>query len=230
MSSLAEHISQLREFWGHRGSSLYAAMCQTMVEAHLSELEGLVAANNPAPPLEDRPMLDDWNPKIPKSPATPFSSVSTPPTSQSGVSRCDQCGAEYPSAPKGVIHKCGKCSGGMCKPINSQSDEALVEELRLIAVWHTPGAKTPAQPMPDVAKVCQMAAEALSVSGNCDDISDARIASARAEGRREGIEEAAKVADDLWDRVAGNSERKLHQRMAYRQVAASIRALAEQQS
>lgn len=47
--------------------------------------------------------------------------------------------------------------------------------------------------------------------------------------RREGIEEAAKVADDLWDRVAGNSERKLHHRMAYRQVAASIRALTEKQ-
>lgn len=57
-----------------------------------------------------------------------------------------------------------------------------------------------------------------------------RIAT-RAEGRREGIEAAAKVADDLWDRVAGNSERKLHHRMAYRQVAASIRArLMEEQN
>lgn len=96
------------------------------------------------------------------------------------------------------------------------TDEALVEELRLIAVWHTPGAKTPTKPMPDVAKVCQMAANALSVSRNCDGISDAREAAlqseierlqrekqalfldkiaAEAKGKREGIEEAAKVAE-----------------------------------
>lgn len=69
MSSLAEHIAELRKFWQQRQTSLYATLCQTMVEAHLSELEGLVAANNPTPsqteadgaengapaqPLEDR--------------------------------------------------------------------------------------------------------------------------------------------------------------------------------
>ena len=65
---------------------------------------------------------------------------------------------------------------GECATLPASQSEALVEELRLIAVWHTPGAKTPTQPMPDVAKVCQMAANALSVSRNCDGISDARAA------------------------------------------------------
>lgn len=32
------------------------------------------------------------------------------------MSRCDRCGAEYPSAAPGVIHKC-TCSGGMMKRI-----------------------------------------------------------------------------------------------------------------
>jgi Zn finger protein HypA/HybF involved in hydrogenase expression len=31
------------------------------------------------------------------------------------MSACDKCGAEYPSAPLGTIHKCGQCSGGYCK-------------------------------------------------------------------------------------------------------------------
>lgn len=31
------------------------------------------------------------------------------------ISACDKCGAEYPSAPLGTIHKCGRCSGGYCK-------------------------------------------------------------------------------------------------------------------
>jgi hypothetical protein len=30
------------------------------------------------------------------------------------MSACDKCGAEYPSAPLGTIHKCGRCSGGYC--------------------------------------------------------------------------------------------------------------------
>lgn len=30
----------------------------------------------------------------------------------SDISTCDKCGAQYPSAPQGYIHKCGKCSGG----------------------------------------------------------------------------------------------------------------------
>jgi hypothetical protein len=31
------------------------------------------------------------------------------------ISVCDKCGAEYPSAPLGTIHKCGRCSGGYCQ-------------------------------------------------------------------------------------------------------------------
>jgi hypothetical protein len=31
------------------------------------------------------------------------------------VSVCDKCGAEWPSAPLGTIHKC-QCSGGYCHP------------------------------------------------------------------------------------------------------------------
>jgi hypothetical protein len=30
------------------------------------------------------------------------------------ISVCDNCGAEYPSAPIGTIHKCARCSGGTC--------------------------------------------------------------------------------------------------------------------
>lgn len=37
--------------------------------------------------------------------------------SKVGISRCNKCGAEYPSAPAGTIHKCGACSGGYCSPI-----------------------------------------------------------------------------------------------------------------
>lgn len=33
------------------------------------------------------------------------------------ISRCTACGEEYPSAPPGVVHKCGKCSGGICQPV-----------------------------------------------------------------------------------------------------------------
>ena len=32
------------------------------------------------------------------------------------LSRCNKCGAEYPSAPPDHIHKCGNCSG-ICKPV-----------------------------------------------------------------------------------------------------------------
>lgn len=32
------------------------------------------------------------------------------------LSACDKCGAEYPSAPTGHLHKCGQCSG-KCYPI-----------------------------------------------------------------------------------------------------------------
>lgn len=45
MSSLADHVAELKEHWGQRHTSLYAALCQTMVEAHLPELERLVAVN-----------------------------------------------------------------------------------------------------------------------------------------------------------------------------------------
>jgi len=32
------------------------------------------------------------------------------------MSRCNQCGERYPRARPGAIHKCGRCSGGMCSP------------------------------------------------------------------------------------------------------------------
>jgi len=38
------------------------------------------------------------------------------------MSRCDKCGERYPSARPGNIHKCGKCSGGMCHPENPSND------------------------------------------------------------------------------------------------------------
>jgi hypothetical protein len=37
--------------------------------------------------------------------------------SDAGISRCNKCGAEYPSGPVGTVHKCGACSGGFCSPI-----------------------------------------------------------------------------------------------------------------
>lgn len=32
------------------------------------------------------------------------------------MSACNNCGERYPSTPEGTIHKCGRCSGGMCYP------------------------------------------------------------------------------------------------------------------
>lgn len=34
-----------------------------------------------------------------------------------GLSKCNKCGRYYPSAPPGVVHKCGQCRGGMCSPV-----------------------------------------------------------------------------------------------------------------
>ena len=34
-----------------------------------------------------------------------------------GLSKCNKCGRHYPSAPPGVVHKCGQCRGGMCSPV-----------------------------------------------------------------------------------------------------------------
>lgn len=57
----------------------------------------------------------------------------------------------------------------------------------------------------------------------------ARIASARAEGRREGIEEAAKVADQAYDGFAPVYSRTEGYNSATRYIAKQIRALAEKQ-
>jgi hypothetical protein len=35
----------------------------------------------------------------------------------SGESECNKCRARYPSAPAGTLHKCGRCSGGICSPV-----------------------------------------------------------------------------------------------------------------
>lgn len=34
---------------------------------------------------------------------------------QQSMSKCSKCGARYPSAPAGNVHKCGQCSGGYCQ-------------------------------------------------------------------------------------------------------------------
>lgn len=39
----------------------------------------------------------------------------TPGAIPARFSKCNKCGARWPSAPPGVIHKC-QCSGGMCYP------------------------------------------------------------------------------------------------------------------
>ena len=37
-----------------------------------------------------------------------------------GLSTCDKCGAIYPSAPPGVLHKCGVCIDGICHPVKKE--------------------------------------------------------------------------------------------------------------
>lgn len=45
------------------------------------------------------------------------------------ISACNKCGEQYPSAPAGHIHKCGKCSGGICSPLPVDT-EALIAAVR----------------------------------------------------------------------------------------------------
>lgn len=47
-----------------------------------------------------------------------------------GISACNRCGAQYPSAPPGFIHKCGKCSGGYCSTITGEAKPVDREALR----------------------------------------------------------------------------------------------------
>jgi hypothetical protein len=45
------------------------------------------------------------------------------------TSACDKCGAEYPSAPTGTIHKCGRCSGGYCSRLEYEKRKAAGKTL-----------------------------------------------------------------------------------------------------
>lgn len=47
-----------------------------------------------------------------------------------GISACNKCGAQYPSAPAGTVHKCGRCSGGYCSPITTRPDTEAERLLR----------------------------------------------------------------------------------------------------
>ena len=172
-------------------------------------------------------MLDDWNPKTPKSPATPFSSVSTPPTSQSDealvkvgpINRIPGTDSiSCPGLPSGMMclgwgeqgwaitDKDGKriAAGnwGECATLPASQSEALVVELERTIATHWQSAKDAARAiLPIIA---------------------AREAAARAEGRREGIEEAAKVAD------ASPFNNGLNDAPA--SVASAIRARLEEQT
>ena len=42
------------------------------------------------------------------------------------ISACNSCGERYPSAPAGTIHKCGKCEGGYCVPLDEPSLEDIL--------------------------------------------------------------------------------------------------------
>jgi hypothetical protein len=40
-----------------------------------------------------------------------------PPAAVVNESQCGTCGARYPTAPAGTLHKCGRCEDGVCRPI-----------------------------------------------------------------------------------------------------------------
>lgn len=48
------------------------------------------------------------------------------------MSKCRTCGARYPSAPEGTLHKCGLCEDGICdrEPTPQQPDEGVTQEVQ----------------------------------------------------------------------------------------------------
>jgi hypothetical protein len=61
-----------------------------------------------------------------------------------GRSVCDKCGAVWPSAPAGYVHKCGKCSGGRCYPSTRTATLASEVEGRIIPGQIPPFISVPA--------------------------------------------------------------------------------------
>ena len=45
------------------------------------------------------------------------------------LSECNSCGAKYPSAPLGTVHKCGKCENGRCFPITLKTENPILSQV-----------------------------------------------------------------------------------------------------
>jgi hypothetical protein len=85
-----------------------AAASPKNIAALLAEVEHLRAAA-PAP-------VEDWREEVIAE-------------HNGETSACDKCGAEYPSAPTGTIHKCGRCSGGYCSRLEYEKRKAAGKTL-----------------------------------------------------------------------------------------------------
>ncbi len=89
----------------------------------------------------------------------------TPDQAEQAMSTCNKCGAQYPSAPSGAVHKCGRCSGGMMRP------NKLPEELAFSPQGVAGGQDS-------FAESAKVSPEQIAENANC---SQDRIAEARAE-------------------------------------------------
>lgn len=90
-------------------------------DAILAALHAFERSEKPAPFNQMKDAIEAYR--------TALSQTDEQPETARAVSKCAKCGAEYPSAPAGTIHKCGMCSGGHCVPVKQPEMDRLAGEL-----------------------------------------------------------------------------------------------------